>query len=111
MSCVPATLTTRRRRRFPERELLEKLRRYEDLLRQNQINFEPLHPNSTENREKDGSDDEQAEETGMGGGSSPTTVRSSLKYKNSTKSQAPPTNLEISFANLKNDLTRTAIPH
>lgn len=42
--CVPATLTRReRRRRFPERALLERLRKYEDLLRQNKITFEPLH--------------------------------------------------------------------
>ena len=41
--CVPATLATRRRRRrFPERELLEQLRTYENLLRENNINFEPL---------------------------------------------------------------------
>ncbi|ROV91862.1 hypothetical protein VMCG_09183 [Cytospora schulzeri] len=44
--CVPAnTLYPRqRRRRFPERELLERLRNYEDLLHQNEIDFEPLHP-------------------------------------------------------------------
>jgi len=43
--CVPAFLTPRqRRRRFPERELLERLRHYENLLRQNHIKFEPLHP-------------------------------------------------------------------
>ncbi|KAF2501908.1 hypothetical protein BU16DRAFT_522789 [Lophium mytilinum] len=42
--CVPATLAPRhRRRRFPERELLERLRDYEGLLRQNNIKFEPLH--------------------------------------------------------------------
>lgn len=42
--CVPATLVPRqRRRRVPERELLERLRRYESLLRQNKIDFEPLH--------------------------------------------------------------------
>lgn len=42
--CVPAALASRqRRRRFPERELLERLRHYEDLLRQNNIEFEPLH--------------------------------------------------------------------
>ncbi|KAK9319080.1 C6 zinc finger domain protein [Lipomyces orientalis] len=42
--CVPATLALRqRRRRFPERELLERLRHYEGLLRQNNIQFEPLH--------------------------------------------------------------------
>ena len=44
-TCVPAsTLASRqRRRRFPERELLDRLRHYESLLRQNNISFEPLH--------------------------------------------------------------------
>jgi len=42
--CVPAMLNSRpRRRRFPERELLDRLRYYENLLRQNAIEFEPLH--------------------------------------------------------------------
>lgn len=49
VQCVPATLTQRRRkRRFPERELLDRLRRYEGLLRQNNINFDPLHKDSVE---------------------------------------------------------------
>jgi hypothetical protein len=43
--CISAALTPRqRRRRFPERELLDRLRHYEHLLRQNKIPFEPLHP-------------------------------------------------------------------
>jgi hypothetical protein len=44
VQCVPATLATRRRRRpnFPERELMERLRRYEDLLRQNDVKFDAL---------------------------------------------------------------------
>jgi hypothetical protein len=43
--CIPASLVPRqRRRRFPERELLDRLRHYEELLRQHQIGFEPLHP-------------------------------------------------------------------
>ncbi|KAL3433564.1 hypothetical protein BDV09DRAFT_196658 [Aspergillus tetrazonus] len=43
--CIPANLLPRRRkRRFPERELLDRLRRYETLLRQNDIEFDPLHP-------------------------------------------------------------------
>ena len=43
--CVPAKLGPhQRRRRFPERELLERLRHYESLLRQNNVKFEPLHP-------------------------------------------------------------------
>lgn len=50
--CVPATQVSRqRRRRFPERELLERLRNYEDLLRQNRIKFEPLHKDSTREKE------------------------------------------------------------
>ena len=44
--CVPFTPRPRRRR-FPERELLERLRHYENLLRQNSINFEPLHATAT----------------------------------------------------------------
>lgn len=41
--CVPAALHPRRRRRFPERELLDRVRKYESLLRQNKIEFDPLH--------------------------------------------------------------------
>ncbi|KAL4936793.1 hypothetical protein BDV06DRAFT_85431 [Aspergillus oleicola] len=42
--CVPAGLLPRKRkRRFAERELLDRLRRYESLLQQNNINFESLH--------------------------------------------------------------------
>lgn len=44
--CIAAS-TRERRRRFPERELLERLRRYEGLLRRNNIQFEPLHPDSS----------------------------------------------------------------
>lgn len=47
ISCVPASLVPRqRRRRFPERDLLQRLRHYEDLLRQNNVDFKPLHPTS-----------------------------------------------------------------
>ncbi|KAF8847265.1 hypothetical protein BDZ45DRAFT_637229 [Acephala macrosclerotiorum] len=51
--CVPATKTPsrQRKRRFPERELLERLRKYEDLLRQNNIKFEPLHKDSAGEKE------------------------------------------------------------
>lgn len=45
--CVPASLVPRqRRRRFPERDLLQRLRHYEDLLHQNNVDFQPLHPTS-----------------------------------------------------------------
>lgn len=52
--CVPVgTLAPRqRRRRFPERDLLERLRHYESLLRQNNINYEPLHPHEHELEEE-----------------------------------------------------------
>ena len=45
VQCVPATTLAprQRRRRFPERELLDRLHRYESLLLQNHIKFEPLH--------------------------------------------------------------------
>ena len=44
VQCVPATPGPRqRRRRFPGRELLDRVRRYESLLHQNNIKFEPLH--------------------------------------------------------------------
>ncbi|KAK6502402.1 hypothetical protein TWF506_002983 [Arthrobotrys conoides] len=47
--CVPAGLVQRqRRRRFPERELLDRVRYYESLLRQHNIRFEPLHAGSVE---------------------------------------------------------------
>lgn len=58
VQCVPATLTPRRRkRRFPERELLERLRTYEDLLRQNNIAFDPLHKGSSKDKESQGAEE------------------------------------------------------
>lgn len=42
-TCVPGSVNPRRRRRFPERELLVRIREYEDLLRENKIRFDPLH--------------------------------------------------------------------
>lgn len=56
--CVPATQPRRRRRRFPEKELLDRLRKYEELLRQNGVNFEPLHPEMSRGKESDGSENE-----------------------------------------------------
>lgn len=44
--CIPATAPRKRRRRFPERELLDRVRTYEDLLRRNNIQFEPMHKDS-----------------------------------------------------------------
>jgi hypothetical protein len=87
---VPATLTPRgrRKRRFPERELLERLRKYEDLLRQNNINFEPLHndpaagkkgsPNTQIENE---SDDEHPGALGVDPPSPAITVKSERVYE------------------------------
>jgi hypothetical protein len=61
---VPSTLAPRRRRRrFPEQELLNRLRKYEDLLRQNDIEFEPLRkvPIEGESYAAFGSDEDQPE--------------------------------------------------
>ena len=46
VQCVPATPVLQRKKRFPERELLEKLRSHEELLRRHNIEFEPLHKDS-----------------------------------------------------------------
>lgn len=84
--CVPATQVARqRRRRFPERELLDRLRKYEDLLRQNNVKFEPLHKDPAGERgslnvEKSyDSDDEPASNAAPAGGPSPSTTTDSEK--------------------------------
>ena len=85
--CVPATLAQRRRRRrFPERALLERLRMYQDLLHQNNITFEPLHEELA--REKESlneerhydSDDEHLQTTGPDLSTPLTTVKSERCY-------------------------------
>jgi Fungal Zn(2)-Cys(6) binuclear cluster domain len=54
VQCVPAAtpVPRQRRRRFPERELLDRLHHYESLLRHSNIKFEPLHKDysTTENK-------------------------------------------------------------
>ena len=86
--CVPAaTLPPRqRRRRFPERELLDRLRRYESLLRENSINFEPLHKDtsSLEKEPPDADDDSERPKAAVSRdrSSSPsTTSKSESVYK------------------------------
>jgi hypothetical protein len=87
---VPATLTTprgRRRRRFPERELLQRLQKYEDLLRQNNIKFEPLHQDPAREKESFNtqggveSDDEQPEAGGTDWSPPSMTVKSERVYE------------------------------
>lgn len=42
--CIPSSLVSRqRKRRFPERDLLTRIRAYEKLLAENNIKFDPLH--------------------------------------------------------------------
>jgi hypothetical protein len=42
--CMPSSLPSKpRRRRFAEKNLLDRLRRYEDLLREHNVAFDPLH--------------------------------------------------------------------
>ncbi|KAF3016159.1 hypothetical protein E8E14_009176 [Neopestalotiopsis sp. 37M] len=55
--CVPAVAVgPRRRRRFPERELLSRLRHYEELLSKNRIKFDPMHPDDTDHGSVDADD-------------------------------------------------------
>ncbi|KAG8527919.1 uncharacterized protein KY384_006835 [Bacidia gigantensis] len=52
-------LCTQRKVKFPERELLERVRRYEDLLRRNNIAFEPLHRDTAGDKEPSAADSGQ----------------------------------------------------
>ncbi|KAL5341427.1 hypothetical protein BJX70DRAFT_406017 [Aspergillus crustosus] len=57
--CVPAHLIPRpRKRRFPERELLDRLRQYEGLLRQHEIRFDPLHQEQSKSKDSQHVDSE-----------------------------------------------------
>jgi hypothetical protein len=52
VNCIPtAPVLHRRKRRYPERELLDRLRKYEELLRRNGIAFEPIHPDFNSGKE------------------------------------------------------------
>lgn len=63
--CVPARQARRRRRRFPEQLLLDRLQKYEDLLRQHSVRFEPLLGSliSQDNASAANSDDSGSEQT------------------------------------------------
>ncbi|TIA43536.1 hypothetical protein D6C78_00302 [Aureobasidium pullulans] len=66
VQCVPVAAPRQRRRRFPEGELLQRVRHLEDLLRQNNIEFEPLHATASEKNALDG-----AKQTERSEGASP----------------------------------------
>lgn len=62
LQCVQATLA-QRKRRFSERALLERVRKYEGLLRRHKIAFEPLHsPRREDSFNADASEDSQDEQ-------------------------------------------------
>lgn len=58
--CIPATLLPRqRRRRYAERDLLARLRRYEEILKQNNIPFEGLENEQADRRTSVGTPHDQ----------------------------------------------------
>lgn len=86
--CVPAALIRRpRKRRFPERELLDRLQRYEDLLRQNNVNFEPMHKNASDGQSLTrvetlgDSDDDHPKATGSDWSSASATIKPEKPYE------------------------------
>lgn len=77
VECQPVPSARPRKRRFPERQLLDRLRSYEDLLRQNKIDFEPLHGYPSGDRDnRDQSDDSRSLTTAGMRASSPAPTRS-----------------------------------
>ncbi len=84
--CVAASLAPRqRRRRFPERELLQRLRHCEDLLRQNNVSFDPLHPPATAgdhvSPRDDGRGSDSLDDVHSGGPRAKTHVESTAVYE------------------------------
>lgn len=78
---MPATLAPRqRRRRFTERTLLDRIRKYEDLLRQNHVTFQPLQSGGREDSPNadisDDSHDEQMQNV-QANMSTPSTIEKS----------------------------------
>jgi hypothetical protein len=59
IQCIPVSVPRQRRRRFPEAELLQRVRHLEDLLRQHNIDFEPLHGNATDKTGAKGTEQER----------------------------------------------------
>lgn len=87
--CVPATQARRQRRLFPERELLDRIHKYEGLLRRNNVEYEPLQKgsNSVEMRGEKRptgyfveSDEEQSQGDAADGSSPSASVKSESAY-------------------------------
>ncbi|KIV99888.1 uncharacterized protein PV09_08552 [Verruconis gallopava] len=83
--CVPATLMPRKRkRRFPERELLARLRHYEELLRQNKIDFEPLHGEYSTGKELPDTNEDGSAENEPSPAATATSSSSAAQQSNAT---------------------------
>ncbi|KAK1704813.1 hypothetical protein BDP67DRAFT_417441 [Colletotrichum lupini] len=111
LQCVPATQNRPRRRRFPERELLDRLRKYEGLLRQNKVDFEPLHGDLGARYGKSvddsgGSDDEHRSE-GVGMPSPSVTVKSETSYEPKNFWHLVSPELDDSHAGLRETIRQT----
>ena len=113
--CVPSKVVPRqRRRKFTERALLDRLRRYEDLLRQNSIPFEALDTAKDEgSRNEDDGDDEQMDNV-ANDASTPSTIEKTESGRGAknifhTMSQAFRDSDEESNNSLEDDLRETAI--
>lgn len=77
--CQPASQTRPRKRRFAERELLNRLRRYEELLRQNKIRFDPLHgEQNSEDAQATMGETPQSEEHSESNTASPSSTRGEI---------------------------------
>lgn len=86
--CIQATLATRKRRRkYPENVLMERLRKYEDILRQNDIEFDALPKEPSEQtrpndvRGDDESDDGSMKSSTMDWSSAATTSKSDRVFE------------------------------
>ncbi|CAI6308345.1 unnamed protein product [Periconia digitata] len=76
-TCTPATkIPRRRRRRFAEQELLDRLHTYEELLQQNNIDFEPLGQEVTTTKPSPDYSDHVETNGGITPASSSTTIHS-----------------------------------
>jgi len=64
VQCV-SFASRQRRRRFPERELLERISRYEGLLKENDISFDPLHSSTPTVRKSEDENTNSAPSTSM----------------------------------------------
>lgn len=84
--CVPATQLSRprRKRRFPEQELLNRVHRYESLLHQNNIEFEALHEGiggERQDLDRQQPDDSEEEQGGIDPSSLATTIKTERGYE------------------------------